>query len=386
MRWAALLIMLGKLYLAEAPGDYLGALSGGKLMNGGHATCECYLSGAGANASSDRACFKYNVEAPILAPMLDDVFFCDASENNSEARMHECTAPYQNAGHDAIPKLYLFSDSHAGYLVPELRQAVQGKFQFRWYHRSGESWEYGGFEEPYHFVRVKDMLESQLRPGDVVSVSHGYWICTHGQELHSLVSARHASLLLLGDTWCNEGDLDFQHDLECSPKLFLPHANHKAQCQLPRSKVSKLGADVNRTCQQLAKQNDDIYCFDFDEHLCNEATCSPFIPHTSVFEWIGCHLTAAGSFYLWPYRHALSRRQSQNADIFDCGPFARVVGRLEVRPRTVYQLGPAGWGLASTFAGASLGTAGTDWHTSMPHTHVTNHIKTVPVIASRTLI
>ncbi|CAE8634438.1 unnamed protein product [Polarella glacialis] len=32
-----------------------------------------------------------------------------------------------------------------------------------------------------------------------------------------------------------------------------------------------------------------------------------------------------------------------------------------------YRLGPAGWGLASTPSWASLGTAGTDWHTSMLH-------------------
>eukprot|EP00442_Polarella_glacialis_P058710 CAMPEP_0115164470 /NCGR_PEP_ID=MMETSP0227-20121206/73056_1 /TAXON_ID=89957 /ORGANISM="Polarella glacialis, Strain CCMP 1383" /LENGTH=262 /DNA_ID=CAMNT_0002576837 /DNA_START=207 /DNA_END=992 /DNA_ORIENTATION=- len=155
--------MLGKLYMAEAPGDHLDAFSGKKLMNGGHANCECYLPGAGANASSDRACFKYNMASPILAPDLPDVTYCDARSDDSEARLHECTAPYQNqnAEHDAIPTLYLFGDSHAGHLVPGLRQAAQGKFNFRWYHRSD-----GGFKDTSYFARVKDVLEMQLRPGD----------------------------------------------------------------------------------------------------------------------------------------------------------------------------------------------------------------------------
>ncbi|CAE8643418.1 unnamed protein product [Polarella glacialis] len=211
--------VLGRFYLAEVPGDHLGALSGGKLMNGGHGNCECSLPGAGANASSDRACFKYNMDPAILAPDLQDVTYCDARGNDSEARLHECTAPDPNAEHDAMPTLYLFGDSHAGHLVPGLGQAAQGKFHFRWYHRSAK-----GFEDPAYFVRVRDMLEMQLRPGDVVSVSHAWWVppLRHGQELHSLVSARHASLLLLGDTWCTEWDVDFNYDFECSPTLFLP--------------------------------------------------------------------------------------------------------------------------------------------------------------------
>ncbi|CAE8628175.1 unnamed protein product [Polarella glacialis] len=288
--------MLGRFYLAEVPGDHLGALSRGKLMNGGHGNCECSLPGAGANASSDRACFKYNMDPTILAPDLQDVLYCDAEDNDSEARLHECTAPDPNAEHDAMPTLYLFGDSHAGHLVPGLGQAAQGKFHFRWYHRSGT-----GFEDPAYFARVLDMLEMQLRPGDVVSVSHGWWVPAHGQELHSLVSARHASLLLLGDTWCDKTDPDFRYDFECSPTLFLPQANHRAECKQPRSKVSKLGADVHRTFQQLAEQNKDIYYFDFNEHLCEEATCTPLIPNTEVLARIGCHLTAAGSFSLWPY-------------------------------------------------------------------------------------
>ncbi|CAE8735734.1 unnamed protein product [Polarella glacialis] len=85
------------------------------------------------------------------------------------------------------------------------------------------------------------MLESQLRPGDVVSVSHG---CSHGAGTTSGCTPSHAG----------------------SPDPLHYTRYHQAGAVLPRSKVSKLGADVNRTCQQLAKQNDDIYCFDFDEH------------------------------------------------------------------------------------------------------------------------
>eukprot|EP00930_Biecheleria_cincta_P035492 TRINITY_DN24410_c0_g1_i1.p1 TRINITY_DN24410_c0_g1~~TRINITY_DN24410_c0_g1_i1.p1 ORF type:complete len:735 (-),score=101.54 TRINITY_DN24410_c0_g1_i1:115-2319(-) len=292
----------GALYSAGIKQDPLHGLAGIKRMNsGGYGRCECHVSDL-SSSNDPLSCFnsysKDNFHEYFDVPAITS---CDAFMSESAVDIAKgCLAPL---GGDKAPAIFVFGDSHACHLVPGLAQAAQaGGFQLRHYCRSKE-----GFTDPKYVNNIKQLLPGYLRAKDIVIISQ-LWekqiadtkdITTAAMmDVHGLVSASNATLLMLGDLWCNPNKPEYTFDDECVPTVF--NIQYPG-CAIPRARASKEGPTQQQMYRQWSREHSDVVTWNFNDQFCNETHCSSLIPSTSLVARDECHLTPAGSFYLWPY-------------------------------------------------------------------------------------
>jgi len=164
-----------------------------------------------------------------------------------------------------------------------------------------------GFQDPDYVKNIKQFLPGPIRAGDIVMISQ-LWTNQVGPikgnvtvgmtDVHGMVSASKATLVMVGDLWCNEWEPEYTYDDECLPTIFDVHF---PGCAIPKARASKVGPEQRQMYHQWSQQYSDVVTWNFNDHFCNGTHCRSLIPSTSLVARNECHLTAAGSFYLWPY-------------------------------------------------------------------------------------
>jgi peptidoglycan/LPS O-acetylase OafA/YrhL len=270
-----------------------------------HPQCSCQgiTTSQESQHSGGPSCFKYTDFVKDGFSFLTDLeaSTCDFKRNPHDAL--SCIDGSHHAGGwdsaNATSSIYLFGDSHAGHLVPGMRQAAASAglaFKPMWFHGTG-------LRDYQYRTMVARQLEKQLRTGDIVVLSHGFWrLRNNGLEtnsvlkLHNITAAKKAQMLLIGDLACKPGDLRNNQGPKCIPEN--PISDQR--CSVPRSDAENLLKTELPVLTQLSQQYTDIHLLDLGTTLCTDTVCLPVIPRTKVPAIDGCHLTMASSYYLWP--------------------------------------------------------------------------------------
>jgi len=214
--------------------------------------------------------------------------------------------------------LFLFGDSHAASVSMGLREAVSDELVFASLTNGGCGFRPPSVDLPRppacdrYNKEVMDSIARVVNRSDIVTVQSDYTYfptnrslfdqANYLRTLHDMVSARGASLLVLGDVPHLRA-----RGLWCVPTLLSPNASRR--CDRPKQQVMQLMAPWRNMLSDLAKQHRDIYFFDYLDLFCDDNTCGAMIPGTRTLGFFDTsHLTEAGSHYLWPYIRSFLKR------------------------------------------------------------------------------
>jgi len=194
--------------------------------------------------------------------------------------------------------IFLVGDSHAAHHIPGFESVFSQHFLLRHLISLGSGYKPSS-PDPFDRLfaaKVNHVLMATLRPGDIVVHSR----ITQKNNEHDLailgrrVSAKGASLLLLGDIPANAGWAGLT---ACTPTYF----NRTAMlgCERSLSEVREKYAAANQMYSKLAKNNKGTNFFDPSYLCCDRMTCGAFVPCTTVAAKIDQHqLTSSASVYL----------------------------------------------------------------------------------------
>jgi len=261
-----------------------------------------------------RPCFvehtPYNhwfLRGPFVEPCWSD----DVA--TSMARVDKCLTP--DRGRDGKGRaMFLIGDSHAAMFVTALREAV-GKSYSLSFQALGKS-ECFRLKTSYqsYCTALLEAIKKNLRSGDVLLLSFAIWqfspykvgmdsgslenvheyACVLN-KWHRLVSARNATMIMLGDPTPSK-----QPGLSCVPTASSPNAG--SLCARPVEWSDLYGRHLREQLHILEQAWHDVHFFDPRALFCTEQACGAMVPGTHTLA-IGDyeHLTIEGSYYIWPF-------------------------------------------------------------------------------------
>merc|ERR1712008_297270 len=164
-------------------------------------------------------------------------------------------------------------------------------------------------------TKVRKGIKRHLRSGDVLVLAFATWQFSpykldksrHGslenvreyvlvlKHWHRLVSARNATMILLGDQTPLR-----KKGLSCVPTTFDPNAG--SDCARTVEWSDFYGRHLREQMNILEQAWHNVHFFDPRALFCTEQACGAMVPGTHTLA-IGDqdHLTIEGSYYLWPF-------------------------------------------------------------------------------------
>mmetsp|Transcript_56523 Transcript_56523/g.103791 ORF Transcript_56523/g.103791 Transcript_56523/m.103791 type:complete len:789 (-) Transcript_56523:95-2461(-) len=275
-------------------------------------------------------CAKVGLEAENLAPcFVETPPSCWVEGEGTQSRCAIFTEQNQTCIDGSCLRLiqgekpktiHLLGDSTAGDMAAGLKKAAAGHFVINELHRGGcayapeikhddgVTWApnvpRGLCEEIIKNATTE--IARSVGQGDLVVLSNKnfkhltsqQWIkdfLTLLDTLYKAVSARRGNLLLLGPRQTLPAN-----GASCVPTLF--DRNRAARCEMPLETSKKQVWPLLQILHNFTLGKHGVAVFDYHELLCDDRTCSAFVPGTKTLAFRDdFHLTKPGSEYLAPY-------------------------------------------------------------------------------------
>mmetsp|Transcript_120765 Transcript_120765/g.352722 ORF Transcript_120765/g.352722 Transcript_120765/m.352722 type:complete len:751 (+) Transcript_120765:65-2317(+) len=209
--------------------------------------------------------------------------------------------------HDARKsgRMFVIGHSKSEMWVPALRRCAKrlSQYSVRQFIMSGEGY---GSQNFNYTSSVTKVVESMLRPGDIVAMSFQAAELENGdkfalvQALQKTLSARGAKFLILGYVPSPPA-----YATTCVPSTWEPDAPLKCEVPLQQYSRQHISDGAHRKFQ-------DAPFFDPSHLFCDDKTCGAFIPGTKTLAfWDGeGHVTLEGVLYAEPFLcHALDEQR-----------------------------------------------------------------------------
>jgi hypothetical protein len=210
--------------------------------------------------------------------------------------------------------MFVIGDSHAAMLVTALREAVGNSYSLSFMTRAGSECFGLVTSYPDYCTAVQKAIKRNLRPGDVLALGFATWRFSPVEvgkasgslenvdeyalvlkKWHRLVSARNATMILLGDQTPLR-----QTGLMCVPTSFNQDA--ASRCARTVEWSDFYGKHFRKQMNALEQAWHNVHFFDPRSLFCTEQTCGAMVPGTHTLATGDLqHLTVEGSYYLWPF-------------------------------------------------------------------------------------
>jgi hypothetical protein len=210
--------------------------------------------------------------------------------------------------------MFLIGDSHATMFVTALRKAIANSYSLSFMTKAKNACFRSHTSYPGYCAAVLSSITRNLRSGDVLVLAFATWQFSPAQmkgksgslenvkeyalvlkNWHRLVSARNATMIMLGDQTPLKAD-----GFMCVPTSFDQNADRRCARTVEWSNF--YGKHFRNQMNALEQEWHNAYFFDPRALFCTEQSCGAMVPGThTVATGDDEHLTIEGSYYLWPF-------------------------------------------------------------------------------------